>query len=227
VFALDVDVKGDDGLETLAALEDEFGGLPTTWESETPSGGRHLFFRQPDIELRNRVGFAPGLDIRTTGGSVALPPSRKSNGGYRWRVEPESGPMADAPSWLLRLIAPPPPAPRYVPRSSPPTSDRYAQAALDGECREVALTKSGRNQRLFQAAARLGELFAAGLLRREAIEASLEAAAVACGLHTDDGGFPGIAATIASGLRRGLDNPRGPRSDVSPQLRAQRQGRAA
>jgi hypothetical protein len=72
VFGLDVDVKSVNGRETLAVLEDEFGQLPKTWESRTPSGGAHLFFRQPDRPLRNRVNFRPGLDVRTTGGSLGV-----------------------------------------------------------------------------------------------------------------------------------------------------------
>jgi putative DNA primase/helicase len=107
VFALDIDVKGANGLRTLAELEAANGELPHAWRTATPSGGCHLWFRQPARALRNRVNFAPGLDVRTNGGSVAAPPSRKPNGAYHWEVAPWDGSLADAPDWLLNLIDPP------------------------------------------------------------------------------------------------------------------------
>jgi DNA-binding transcriptional ArsR family regulator len=64
VVLLDVDVKGgQNGLEHLARLESELGRLPATASQETLSGGRHLFFRWPDMpeRLPNRVPFLDGL----------------------------------------------------------------------------------------------------------------------------------------------------------------------
>jgi hypothetical protein len=100
-------------------------------------------------------------------------------------------------------------------------SDRYAAAALDREAADLASMKpnTGRNQRLFKAAANLGQLVAAGALDRRTVEAVLTNAAQECGLHQDDGGPHGVAATIASGLERGLQNPRRARTDLSPQMR--------
>lgn len=66
---------------------------------------------------------------------------------------------------------------------------------------------SGRNQRLFIASARLGELIGAGLLRKEIAEAALERAAADCSLLAEDG-VSAIRATIASGIRRGVQNQR-------------------
>ena len=85
VFALDVDVKdGKPGFVALAALAACHGPLPQTWRSRTPSGGAHLFFVQPvDRRLANRVNLPvqairpSGLDVRSTGGLIVLPPSRK------------------------------------------------------------------------------------------------------------------------------------------------------
>lgn len=211
-FVLDVDVKsGADGLATLAALEARHGNLPTTWTTATPSGGRHFWFVQPERRFKNKVGFAPGLDVRTDGGSVAVPPSQRPDGrAYRWLRAPWTCEPAPAPDWLLTLIDPP-----VVRRPAPPvrfaSNDRaakYAAAVVNGECAEIAAAGSGgRNHRLFQGAARIGELVGAGLVPADLAEAELEAAADACGLTRDDGRHA-VAASIKSGLARGAANPR-------------------
>ena len=80
---------------------------------------------------------------------------------------------------------------------------------IDGECREVARTpaNSGRNLRLFKAAANLGGFVGASLVPEPLIVDALEAAAGECGLIAEDG-RRAVAATIASGLARGVANPR-------------------
>ncbi|MEP6967564.1 MAG: bifunctional DNA primase/polymerase [Pseudomonadota bacterium] len=211
-FVLDVDVKAADGLATLAGLETEHGPLPLSWRTRTPTGGLHLWFAQPFRQLRNRVGFLPGLDVRTDGGSVAVPPSQRADGAYRWEVAPWAKPVAEAPEWLLNLIDPPP-APRAIRRPIRARSlDRltnYLAAAIEGECHDLATMapNSGRNLRLFKGSARLGELVGAGLVPQAIVEDALAAAADHCGLVREDG-RRAVAATIASGLARGVAQPR-------------------
>lgn len=213
ILALDVDVKGADGFASLAELEDENGWLPETCQTRTPSGGAHLLFRHPaGRALRNRVGFRPGLDIRTDRGSIALPPSRRPDGRYRWAVPLTSTPPATAPDWLMKILDPPEP-----PRAPRPPLDlksqekavHYIEAALDGECRAIATMgpNTGRNQRLFQASANLGELVGANLLPQHIAEHALETASAECGLLKEDG-LHAIRATIASGMRKGMASPR-------------------
>lgn len=227
VSALDLDAKGDvDGFASLARLEADFGPLPRTWRSATPSGGEHRFFRHPaGWDLRNKVGLRvhhpdgsrtlyAGLDIRTTGGSVALPPSRKPHGVYRWIDDPSTVPLADAPEWLLKLAidAPPPVRTNRAPLrlQSSDRAAKYVERAIEGECSALAGMgpNTGRNLRLFQAAANLGELVGGGLAPRDLIERALEQAAYDCGLHADDGGWDGVRKTIASGMNRGMAKPR-------------------
>ena len=87
-------------------------------------------------------------------------------------------------------------------------SFRASVPFIGGKVEKVEGAPEGqRNQLLFQAAANLGEFVGAGLLRGEMVEASLTLAAEACGLTHDDGGFA-VEATIASGMRRGIANPR-------------------
>ncbi len=226
VFVLDIDAKGDvDGFESLSRLEAQHGALPPTWTTLTPSGGQHRWFRHPvGAELRNKVGLRvyhpdgsrtvyPGLDIRAAGGSVAVPPSAKPHGEYRWAARPSVTPLADAPRWLVELAKDPPLPPRKpappLRLSSTDRAARYVERALEGERDAVASLKpnTGRNLRLFQAAANLGELVGAGLLPQELAEHVLEDAARDCGLAQEDG-LHSVRQTIASGMSRGLQRPR-------------------
>ncbi|MEN8185441.1 MAG: bifunctional DNA primase/polymerase, partial [Myxococcota bacterium] len=80
--------------------------LPHTVEAQTGGGGRHLYFAHPDGELRNRVGLAPGLDLRGDGGLVVVPPSLHPSGGrYRWLPghTPDETRPAPLPGWLLEI----------------------------------------------------------------------------------------------------------------------------
>lgn len=212
VLVIDIDVKsGKDGLRSARLL-----GLNPTVRAATPSGGEHWYFRQPARDVRNRVNFRDGLDVRTTGGSAAAPPSFKPSGPYRWLTAPWAADLTDLPAEVLEIIDPPLPPARAVP---PGADHRYGAAALFGESRRVAQTKSGsRNQALYVAACQIGGLVAAGLVRREAAEATLEDAAKECGLMAEDG-VHAVRVTIQSGLRRGGERPREV-SHISPQLRA-------
>jgi hypothetical protein len=213
-FVLDIDCKATDGEQTLADLVRRHGPLPDTWAVATPSGGRHLWFSQPGgRRIGNRVGFAPGLDLRGDGGFAVVPPSAIGGAEYRWLRKPCAAGPAEAPEWLLDLAAPleasipkrPSTALIFSPRRR---MDRSAASALASEIQRVATAApGGRNLTLFQASANLGELVGAGLLSgRVAIDA-LEAAAEACGLVRDDG-WRAARATIKSGVLRGAAKPR-------------------
>ena len=106
VFILDVD--GIDAESELRKLEAQHDALPATVEVIT-ARGRHVYFKMPDAPIRNSTGkLAPGLDIRATGGYVLAPPSIHPTGRrYEWSVDCASA-IADAPPWLLRIIAAPP-----------------------------------------------------------------------------------------------------------------------
>ncbi len=91
---------------SLAALERAHGALPLTLEAVTGGGGRHIYFALPRAWLRNRVGLAPGLDLRAEGGLVVAPPSLHPSGRrYRWRAgrDPGATPPAPMPGWLVEL----------------------------------------------------------------------------------------------------------------------------
>lgn len=95
LIVLDVDPKygGDD---SLAELESKYGDVPETLRSVTPSGGCHYFFTGR-TGIRNSVSkLGSGLDIRSDGGYVVIPPSPN----YHWDLgSPES--LAPIPEWLI------------------------------------------------------------------------------------------------------------------------------
>lgn len=105
VFVLDVD--GEAGRASLAALEAKHGPLPATLTSRTgrEDGGEHRWFNySSDREIRGNAGkLGRGLDVRGAGGYVIVPPSIHESGReYQW-ADPEQ-PIADAPIWLLDLL---------------------------------------------------------------------------------------------------------------------------
>jgi KaiC/GvpD/RAD55 family RecA-like ATPase len=105
IVVLDVDTDHD-GYESLQALQDKYGRLPQTPISRTGSGGEHIIFAHPGIEIRNSAGkLGPGLDIRGDGGYIVAPPSRHPNGKfYEWVVLPSQTPLAPMPEWMIELL---------------------------------------------------------------------------------------------------------------------------
>src|SRR5262249_52503001 len=73
------------------------------------SGGRHIYFAQPTIPLRNSAGrIGRGIDVRGEGGYVLLPPSAHISGGTYLDdlMHPLfETPLATMPAWLVRLAA--------------------------------------------------------------------------------------------------------------------------
>src|SRR5439155_2534028 len=104
LVVVDIDVRhGGDG--ALEHIEREHGRLPTTVECRTGGGGRHLYFAHPGGLVRNKVGLAPGIDLRGDGGYVVAPPSLHPSGlRYAWARDgrPGHAALAPLPDWLLR-----------------------------------------------------------------------------------------------------------------------------
>ena len=80
LVVLDVD-PGHGGEQSVRRLVAEHGRLPATVEARTGGGGRHLYFRHPGGTVHNKVGLAPGIDLRGDGGlaSAAETDSELSN----------------------------------------------------------------------------------------------------------------------------------------------------
>lgn len=73
---------------------------------KTPSGGEHFYFAfDPQLPFTSNAGILPGLDIKSQGGYVLLPPSTVATGSYQW-FDPlyEGYQLNPFPQWLLDLI---------------------------------------------------------------------------------------------------------------------------
>jgi hypothetical protein len=179
--------------------------LPPTQTHETRSGGRHLLFNHAQ-GLRCSAGrVATGVDVRADGGYVIWWP----RAGLRVLSD---APVADWPGWLLELAQRPSGAHAPFQIIAPnglrapgggvsPT--RNLRKRTKHILRLVERAEKGtRNNRLFWAACRFGEMVLEGVVREPAAVQLLESAATLCGLVADDG-MNRVRATIASGLSVG------------------------
>jgi hypothetical protein len=127
LIVIDLDVKnGKDGIARFIELEN-CPIMPATPAVRTVSGGLHLYYARPDYPLGCSADdrYAPGIDIRATGGYVIVPGS----GGYSWEhwhfgnCQPLT-----APKWLQ-----PRPVERPIGKPIRPTDglSRYGERALD------------------------------------------------------------------------------------------------
>jgi hypothetical protein len=191
------------GADVLQAHIDDAGAdWPVTYTAATPSGGRHLYFRQPTGQP---IGCATGdgttaphlgplIDVRGMGGLVIAPGSFSSAQGVAYsRISPPELLPQELPDWLLQLLRPPVPDKKPSPaRQRPATpeaagrADRYAAAALDGQVERVAAAHKGDRWRALTGAAfRLGELAgtAPAVLNETDVKNALLDAATAAGMN--------------------------------------------
>ena len=118
IWALDVDVPSEDhaadGMKALADLMAEHGALPPCPTTRSGGGGSALFFWHGGEPISGKTGTpSPGLDPRRGRLAVTVPPSihHRTRRPYRWIVPPWELSPPPAPTWLLRLVAPPPRSP--------------------------------------------------------------------------------------------------------------------
>ena len=107
-FAVDLD--GIEGVKNFRRLEKEYGrcsthpyGANSAWVASLFSGPK---CRVPNSTSR----IAKGVDIRGDGGYVVGPGSTTPDGVYRFarRRGPDDVEIAEAPAWLLKMLAPAP-----------------------------------------------------------------------------------------------------------------------
>jgi hypothetical protein len=115
VWALDVDVPSadhaSDGVTALRHLVAVHGQIPQPPITRSGGGGFALFFRHSGKAIVRRTGTpAPGLDPRRGRFAITVPPSVHvtTRGPYRWLIAPWEVTPPPAPSWLLKLLGPPP-----------------------------------------------------------------------------------------------------------------------
>lgn len=103
-----LDIDGEKGRQSLEALldRDKAAYLQKTPRARTGGGGWHLFFQ--GVDVKNLVGMKPGLDIRSRGGHVILPPSLHASGKrYAFDRCPTKFKLQKFPQWLLKLTRQP------------------------------------------------------------------------------------------------------------------------
>ncbi|MEU4603486.1 bifunctional DNA primase/polymerase [Kribbella sp. NPDC023972] len=191
------------GRDVLDQLADDAGqAMPRTWTVSTPSGGQHLYYRQPDgTELGNTAGrLGWKIDTRGNGGYVVGAGSVIR--GQRYRADVIRRP-ASLPRWVAAALTPQPdPTPRSA--TDRRNASAYTLAALTGELDKVLAAVPGqRNDSLNRAAFALGQLVGAHLLDEGAIRDELVSAADRIGLPRNE-----ADRTITSGLTAGERHPR-------------------
>ena len=231
IFGLDID--GEEGERNLLALELKYGTLPLTFRVKSPHG-RHLYFRLPaDREIRNRVRVrvregsvsrrVEGLDVRSTGGYLVAPGSYLREGRLHYEIECAAT-VADAPEWLLELLAPRDELPEQAPanparpaRPAPPNEDELRRrGGLAAGLRRLERAAQGsRNSTLNNVAMALG-----GLPGMTLAEVEAELWQVCAGWvgqpPTDPFTREEFLKTVGSGFRAGARRPLPPDESRRP-----------
>ena len=152
-----LDIDGEEGRNSLGALEGEHGALPQTMTARSgrPDGGEHRYFAYAGDDVRNSSGrIGAKLDIRGTGGYIIVPPSVHETGNrYQWTNLIDPAPL---PGWL-RLLALPPATPAPRPASSSTSNDLVHRARVYVACAEGA-GEGTRNDACFRLSGHLGAL---------------------------------------------------------------------
>lgn len=220
LFVVDLDRHHEeqDGVAAWQELTAKYGdpGAPAVG---TPSGGMHLYFRQPEGEpLGNHRGILPaGIDVRGAGGYVIAPgatlPDKRTYYGCNHLAVTQGA--VPAPDWLLAMIRtkkePDKPANTmvvYTPSLLNLPSDArvkaYAEAAFAAELDKLrSAPKGARNNTLNECAFSIGTLVGAGWISEPEASKMLLYNALVSGLDRVE-----TMATIASGLKAGMRSPR-------------------
>lgn len=204
-----LDVDGDDGFDSIAAMEQARGPVAIGPTSMTGGGGAHRLFSPTGGG--NRAGLLEHVDWRGKGGYIVGPPSlHRSGRRYTWAEE--LGPRTNLPAvegWLLDLLFPKPPAPRAgkstitTRRAGDPYSP-YAQRALDAELEELGRAVTGtRNHTLNTVAFNLLQLAYGGDLDVGHVTQVVTDTAIRIGL-----GGREVAGTVASADKAARGSPR-------------------
>ena len=191
---IDVDPRNG-GHVTLAELAAKGRVFPPGSRARTVNGGQHIFLKFDPLIAGGQHRLGRGIDVKTSGGYVVLAPSQvirkdTSRGTYEWLTHPRMAALPRPPLWLTNMFKPTP-----VPRPS--------EQPMTGNLASIARFVSGRtegerNDSLYWAARRAGEMVAKGIISEGAAIAALTQAAARAGLRG-----PEITRTIASGLGRG------------------------
>jgi RecA-family ATPase len=188
IIALDVDVKENNGFDTLKKYN-----LPLTLSQRTKSGGAHFIFRYPQDGKRygNRTKFDTGLDIRAEGGYIA-------HYGF------DNTPIAEAPQWLLdEALKSRDNVEPVNPADIIQISQPIVQEIMNSACENIRNAPEGESNNVLNVEAyRVGQLIPSNSIDRQSAFAELFKAAKQRGKPDYE-----ATATINSGLDGGSKHP--------------------
>ena len=211
VFAIDVDASPPhayDGVAAWRALAAGSGAPPTPTRIHlTASGGQHFIYRwRTDRPIGCPVsGLPQGVECKGEGGAIVFPPSRRE--GKPYLIVDDRAP-ADAPNWLLDLIArKQAPRPKAAPASrnayDSGMGSPYGLKALENGCAKLRNAGEGERDRIVgNTVPPLGSLASGGEIDPTQALSALKAAG------RDAVGDDSLDDKIERAFERGMENPR-------------------
>ena len=196
IVAVDLDVnesKNVNGLNSFAQLTEQHGNVDTV-TSETGGGGIHKIYSYPQINIQQGVNvFAhsnlPGIDIRSDGGFIVVPPStHKSGKSYNWLPgkSPDEIDFAPLPEWFVKLLT--------AKNKDSHLSVNQALTNFEGSHQEVEIHEGSRNSQLASLA---GRMRYQGKNEEEILTALLEINQSQCNPPLEENEVASIAKSIA------------------------------
>lgn len=103
-----------DGPDAIAEIKRR--GIPKTPMVCTPGNpskgrpeGLHIYFKHPanlaPFKSSTKLGDSKKLDVRGAGSYVVAPYTRRNDGrAYKWIAHPDHTPLADPPTWFIRML---------------------------------------------------------------------------------------------------------------------------
>jgi len=192
---------GDAAWQTLSDLDAE-ELLPGTLMAETGSGGLHLFYAHPGGYVMSGANkYGPGIDSKADGGYVVAAPSVSRSGRYRWTPDGRSDhPLTPLHPRLAERVRPPEPVKAARVGVSPWARPEAVRGRLEALVGTVLAAQPGqRNDFLYWAAKKAGEMVLAGEVDQGTVVAVLTDAGRAIGLSYSEIGEAN-KGTIGSGL---------------------------
>lgn len=211
-IVIDCDVKsGENGVNNFTKMLIEHSvNIDKIFQSRTPSGGRHFYFKLPDhiATLSNHRGRLPD-NVEVKGNtSCILARGSVTTDGKCYLNDTNSdlniNNTLTLPTWLIDILTPPPPQSYVAPIMPLGNAIEYVKSAIAFECDNIRLSSIGcRNNTLNSSSFSIGTLVGANLLSYSEAENHLLQAALSINLTKIES-----LKTIKSGLLSGIKQPR-------------------
>jgi len=176
--------EGSVGIDSLDALEAEYGILPKTLVQTTPRGWKQCFFKAPEgtIIKSNQSVLGQDIDVRGQGDYAVLAPSKNANGeSYVWDTDPDATPIAEAPEWIVGRLTE-----KSEPSEEDSAADPKRNPIIDAILAEMKNAQVGtRNDTLYSLTRKAGRMIDTGALPGFNID-DLVDAALGTGLEIDE-----------------------------------------